>query len=249
MLKTRDSRVFVISVAQGDADLISIKALKAIRNAHIILYEERVPRELLGCAPVSCRLLGIDGIRSPVSDLNRLTVSCAKQYRNVVILGANKPVDWCYVEYLVKAGINVEVIPGGECVLAALSGNGIPVTRRGINESFYVIDSNRWRKDDENNVRLAATSSATVIVTNPTPAMVKYIAEVLISSRGIDEPIGVIQHHGESGQKFLFGSFRDLSSLTGDDTIASRFLLVIGKVVNESILKIREERSSHGVVL
>jgi uroporphyrin-III C-methyltransferase len=249
MLKTRNSRVILINSIPGDADLLSVKALKAIRNADVLIHDHDTGEQLLGYASVKCQLISIKKAEGTISDIARLTVDCTRHYHHVVRLVMSKPIDRQYIEYLVREGITIDVVPAVESVLAVLSDNGIPITKRGINESFYVIDGDSWSIEAANNLRLASASSATVIVVNATSHNVKYIAEILISCRGLDEPIGVIPNQGYSGQKVSCGSFRDLSSLTCNDTSASKFLLVIGKVVNESIQKIREEGSSHRVVL
>src|SRR5690606_36961236 len=139
--------VILAGAGPGDPDLISLKALKAIQAAEVILYDALVNTALLAYARKDCKLIYVGkrkGTKAFSQDeINQLLVVCADQYKEVLRLKGGDP----YVfgrgheelTYLMDHGIHTQVIPGISSALAAPASVGIPVTKRGVNESFWVI--------------------------------------------------------------------------------------------------------------
>lgn len=136
------------------------------------------------------------------------------------------------LEYCIRRGVEVKVIPGISSALAAPTSAGIPVTKRGVNESFWVITgmlaSGKMSKD----IQLAARSSATVIILMGITHL-KEIASLFAHIRAFTEPVAVIQNATLPGQKIITGTAKNIYQRVRQNEMGSPAVIVIGKVVDE----------------
>src|SRR5690606_10887581 len=131
--------------------------------------------------------------------------------------------------------------PGISSAIAAPASIGIPVTKRGVNESFWVITgmlaSGKLSKD----INLAAQSSATVIILMGM-THIQSIMKIFEKYRSSLEPAAVIQHATTFQQKAVTGNISNICNNALTKGITSPAVIIIGKVVNESHLtKILDE--------
>jgi uroporphyrin-III C-methyltransferase len=234
------SRVTLAGAGPGDPDLISVKALKAIQNADVILYDALVNPLLLEHASRDCKLINVGKRKGKrefsQEEINELIVFYACRYKNVLRLKGGDP----YVfgrgheelEFAVRRGIHVDVIPGISSALAGPASVGIPVTKRGSNESFWVITGMLSSREFSKDILLAAQSSATVVILMGMTHLAE-IMEVFKQHRSSLEPAAIIQHATLPHQNFVVGSVSSLSGLAEKNGITSPAVIVIGKVVNE----------------
>src|SRR5215216_2516615 len=140
-------RLTLVGAGPGDPELITLKAVKVLQQADVILYDALASLELLNYARKGCKLIDVGKRKGKTSatqeEINRLIVTNAYQYNNVVRLKGGDPFvfgrgheEW---EYAAQHGIEVDYIPGISSSISAPASAGIPLTKRGINESFWVI--------------------------------------------------------------------------------------------------------------
>jgi uroporphyrin-III C-methyltransferase len=237
------SRVVLAGAGPGDPDLISVKALKAIGTADVILYDALVNKELLRHASPNCKLVHVGkrkGKREFSQDeINSLIVFYACRYANVLRLKGGDP----YVfgrgheelEYVVRRGIEVEVIPGISSAIAAPSSVGIPLTKRGVNESFWVITGMLSSGQFSDDLQLAAKSSATIIILMGVTHL-KEIMKLFREFRSEEEPVAVIQNACCIDQKSVIGNSSSIAGLVERHGISAPAVIVVGKVVDEIAL-------------
>ena len=113
------------------------------------------------------------------------------------------------LEHAQAHGIEVEIVPGITSAISVPALNGIPVTKRGINESFWVITGTTTSLEMSNDIVLAAQSSATVIILMGMRHLDK-IVDLFTEGRGSDAAIGIIQNGSRPDQKMVTG---DLSNI------------------------------------
>ncbi|HYF70419.1 MAG TPA: uroporphyrinogen-III C-methyltransferase [Ohtaekwangia sp.] len=240
----RTSRVILAGAGPGDPDLISLKALKAIQHAEVILYDALVNTSLLTHAQKDCKLIYVGKRKGTKAfsqeEINQLLVVCADQYKEVLRLKGGDP----YVfgrgheelMYLMNQGIHTEVIPGISSALAAPASVGIPVTKRGVNESFWVVTGMLASGTFSKDLRLAAQSSATVIILMG----ITHIDEMMrlfSLHRSSNEPVAVIHNACTPKQLAIKGTVRNIAQLTREKGITSPAVIVVGDVVHESMLE------------
>jgi len=139
--------VYIIGGGPGDPDLITVKGLKYLRQADVVLYDRLVAEELLAEASPRAELIDVGKEpkrhRRSQGEINTLLIEKAKEGKSVVRLKGGDPFvfgrggEEC--QALAQAGIRYEVIPGVSSVIAAPAYAGIPVTQRGVTTSFTVI--------------------------------------------------------------------------------------------------------------
>lgn len=236
----RSGKLTLVGAGPGDAELISVKGIKVIQKANVILYDALVSKALLDYASQGCKLVYVGKRKGKKEfaqeEINRLLVFYATRYDQVVRLKGGDPNVFGRgheeLAYAIRAGVEVEVIPGISSAIAAPSAAGIPLTKRGVNESFWVITGTLSSGEMSHDIQLAAKSSATVIILMGVSHL-KEIASLFTKERSATEPIAVIQEATLPQQKIVTGTTADIVQLVNDHGIGSPAVIVIGKVVDE----------------
>jgi len=138
--------VSLVGAGPGDPDLLTVKAVRRLNEADLVLYDTLVPPEVLALAshaPCFCvgKRAGGRGVRQ--EHINRLLVSMARRGKRVVRLKCGDPFvlgrGGEEAIAVARAGIRVDIIPGISTAIAAPALAGIPVTHRGLASGFVVI--------------------------------------------------------------------------------------------------------------
>jgi uroporphyrin-III C-methyltransferase len=239
-MQTVSPRLLIVGAGPGDPDLITVKGLRAIQNADVILYDALASPELLKHAPEGCKKIYVGKRKNrkefPQEEINQLIVFYAIRFGCVVRLKGGDPHVFGRgqeeMEYAIRRGIPTEVISGVSSALAAPAAAGIPLTKRGVNESFWVITGTLSSGEMSNDIAIAAKSSATIIVLMGVSHLQK-IASLFMETRSANEPIAVIQQATTTEQKVVVGTVSDIFQRVIDSNITSPAVIVVGKVVLE----------------
>jgi uroporphyrin-III C-methyltransferase len=237
-------RLLIVGAGPGDPDLITVKGLKAIQRADVILYDALASPELLVHAPDGCKKVYVGKRKNkkefPQEEINQLIVFYAIRFGCVVRLKGGDPHVFGRaheeMEYAIRRGIPTEVISGVSSALAAPAAAGIPLTKRGVNESFWVITGTLSSGEMSNDIAIAAKSSATIIVLMGVSHLQK-IADVIIEMRSPHEPIALVQQATLAEQKVVVGTVSDIIQRVVEANLSSPAVIVIGKVVLEAALE------------
>src|SRR6188768_341544 len=165
-------RVTLVGAGPGDPELITLKGIRAIEAADIVLYDALVSPEILQLIPDTTPSLCVGkraGMHSyKQEEINELIVEFAYQYGHVVRLKGGDPFVFGRgseeIEYAEAHGVSAFVVPGVSSALAVPASIKIPVTARGISESFWVITGTTKSGEISGDIALAAQSSATVVI-------------------------------------------------------------------------------------
>lgn len=232
--------LYILGAGPGDPDLISVKGMKLLQKADVVLYDALVSPELLTAVRPHCRMIYVGKRKGrkefPQEEINNLLVFYTRRYNCVVRLKGGDP----YVfgrgheelEFASSRGVRVEVIPGISSALAAPSAAGIPLTKRGVNESFWVITGTLSSGEISTDIQLAAQSSATVIILMGLNQLQK-IASIFVEMRSPLEPMAVIEKATLPNQRVICGTASTIFYLVKENEINTPAIIVIGKVVNE----------------
>src|SRR6478736_5666178 len=131
-------KVTLVGAGPGDPELLTLKALKAIRSATVLLVDDLVSPEIVAMAKPGARVIHVGkrgGCKStPQAFIEKLMVMAAREGENVVRLKGGDPFIFGRggeeMEHLREAGIEVEVINGITSGLAAVTALGVPLTHR-----------------------------------------------------------------------------------------------------------------------
>jgi len=144
-------KVSLIGAGPGSKDLITVRGLGVLKTADVILYDALVSEELLAEVSPTIPKIYVGKRCSQHSftqdDINILIVENAYRYGHVVRLKGGDPFVFGRaheeIEYVESFGIPVTVVPGISSALAVPSSQGIPMTRRGVSSSFWVMTATK----------------------------------------------------------------------------------------------------------
>ena len=237
-------RVTLIGAGPGDPDLITLKGIKALKAADVVLHDALASTELLDYCKADCVIVNVGkrfAQHSCNQDvINHLIVEYAQQYGHVVRLKGGDPFifgrGYEELEYAERHGIEVEVIPGISSSYAVPALAGIPLTTRGMSESFWVITGTTKDHSLSNDLALAARSSATVVVLmgmHKLPEIVETFAQL----GKMELPVAIIQNGSRPDEKMVTGKIKNILQLAQAEGIGSPAIIVIGKVAQLAEVK------------
>lgn len=237
----------MVGAGPGDPELLTLKAVKALQNADVVLYDALANEEILDYAnkalkiPVGKR----KGIHSHTQDqINEMIVNYAFEFGHVVRLKGGDPFVFGRgkeeQEYAEKFGIDTTVIPGISSSVAVPASIGIPVTSRGVSESFWVITGTTSARKLSKDVALAAQSTATVVILMGLGKIAEITSIYQNLGKG-EMPVAIIQNGTKSEQKEVVGTIETIEQLIEAEQIAAPAVIVIGEVVHLASKKFKDE--------
>lgn len=243
--------LLIVGAGPGDPEWITVKGLKAIQRANVILYDALVAPALLDFAPENCKLIYVGKRRSKKEfaqeEINQLLVFYARRFTHVVRLKGGDPNVFGRgheeLQYAAARGIDVEIIPGISSALGGPMAAGIPLTKRGINESFWVVTGTVSSGAISDDFHLAAHSSATIVVLMGFSKL-QEIASLIGCNRTWSEPMAVVQNVSLPRQKVITGTAENIYQSAQRAQMDSPAIIIIGKVIleREPVELIRENK-------
>ena len=228
----------LVGAGPGDADLITLKAIKVIASADVILYDALINEEILDYAAATAvkRFVGKRyGCHSlSQQEINVLIIEYARSHGHVVRLKGGDPFIYGRAQEEIlaarNAGIDVQVIPGISSAIAVPASKMIPLTCRGINESFWVTTGTTQSGKISDDIKLAAQSLATVIILM---AMSKLedIMDIFVANGKADTPVAIIQEGTTPNEKIVIGTVKDIVFRSQYHGLSNPAVIVIGEVV------------------
>ena len=235
-------KLTVVGAGPGDVDLITLKAIKAIESANVIMYDALINEELLKYASPNAELIFVGKrkgcYRYQQEQINELIVSRAKSKGHVVRLKGGDPFIFGRgaeeIDYVQQFDIETYMVPGISSALAVPAYQGIPVTKRGSSESFWVITGTTKNHKLSNDVALAAKSSATIVILMGMSKL-NEIVEVFSKENKQDTPIAIIQEGTTKNEKFGLGTINTITQVVSEQNLTSPAIIIIGDVVKERV--------------
>ncbi|WP_310559135.1 uroporphyrinogen-III C-methyltransferase [Flavobacterium sp.] len=240
MKKSNDPKLTLVGAGPGDVELITLKAIKALENADVVLYDALVNEELLQYATTS-EIIFVGkrfGCHAYSQDqINELIVPMAKRFGHVVRLKGGDPFVFGRgseeIEYAQQFGIETAIVPGISSALGVPTSNGISLTQRGIAESFWVITGTTSDHKLSKDVELASQSSATVVILMGMNKLDEIIS-IFQKNRTDNLPIAIIQNGTKENEKKVVGTISTIKKLVEEQQFSSPAIIIIGEVVKHS---------------
>lgn len=233
-------KLSVVGAGPGDPELITIKAVNALKSANVVLYDALINRELLEYAPQAEHVFvgkRKDRHRYSQDEINELIVKFAVERGHVVRLKGGDPFIFGRgseeINYARSRGLETAVVPGITSSIAVPAGVGIPLTQRGTSESFWVITGTTSQKKLSADVELAAQSTATVVILMGMGKLGE-IVDVFSRFGKKDVPVGIIQNGTTVNEKAGFGTIDTIEKVVAEKKLTAPAIIVIGEVVKES---------------
>ncbi|SNS09193.1 uroporphyrinogen-III C-methyltransferase [Belliella buryatensis] len=241
MRRESKPKVTLLGAGPGDPELITLKGILALNKADVVLYDALIDPVLLKHAPAQAIKIFVGkrvGKHSlPQEDTNKLCVENALKHGHVVRLKGGDPFVFGRgseeIDYIEAFGIPTEVISGISSSVAVPAQVGIPVTKRGVSESFWVITGTTSSGEISRDIALAAQSTATVVILMGTKKLPEIVSLYQQYDRN-DLPIAIIQNGTTKEEKLVAGYIDDILIKAENAKIAAPAIIIIGEVVKES---------------
>ena len=240
VMNSRTPKLTVVGAGPGDPELITLKAIKALESADVVLYDALINEELLNYSPLNSEKIFVGKRKGCYSyqqeQINELIVSRAKSHGHVVRLKGGDPFIFGRgaeeIDYVKQFGVETHMVPGISSVSAVPAYQGIPLTKRGASESFWVITGTTKFHKLSNDVVLASKSTATVVILMGMGKLDE-IVKVFSAEGKQNTPVAIIQNGTTKYEKFGFGTIESISEVVKEKQLSSPAIIVIGDVVKE----------------
>lgn len=238
--RTRPGTVYLIGAGPGDPELITVKAIRRIRAADVILYDRLVGEELLVYAkPDAVKLYcgKSPGCHAMTQErIHDTLVEYALSGKTVARLKGGDPLVFGRggeeALALAERGIACEVIPGITSAIGAAASTGIPLTHRGVSASFAVVTGSRC-DDNGPPVRwdLLAHGVDTLVVYMGVGRLEAIREELLKHGKAGSTPAALIERGTTERERIVIGTLDDIGRLAEAEAVDNPALIVIGETV------------------
>jgi len=233
------ARLTLVGAGPGDPDLISVKGIKALADADVVLYDALASKELLTYAPDRAELIFVGkrvGQHSHSQDaINELIVHFAHAKGHVVRLKGGDPFifgrGYEEIAYAEQHNVATTMVPGISSSAAVPALQGIPLTSRGFNHSFWVVTGTTSEGELSKDVAIAAQSSATVVILMGTRKL-EQICHIFSANGKRQTPVAVIQNGTMPNERMVKGTITNITASVKAAGIGAPAIIVIGETVN-----------------
>jgi uroporphyrin-III C-methyltransferase len=228
------AKVYLIGAGPGDWELISVKGLKRIKEADIILYDFLASKELLKFAKSSAKIICVgkeDGLHILEQDkINKLLCQSAQKGKIVVRLKGGDPLIFSRgIEealYLKKKGIDFEIIPGITSAFSAPESFGIPLTRKGKYSSVAVLTGRK-----SNGKNLDAPDCDTLVYLMAVANIENVVKVILTAGRPKTTPCAFIERGTTKDERIIVGNLANIVKKAQGYAVRAPAVFVVGDIV------------------
>jgi uroporphyrin-III C-methyltransferase len=235
-------KVTLVGAGPGDPELLTLKALKAIQSATLLLVDDLVSREVVAHAPKDARIVYVGkrgGCKStPQAFIEKLMVMAAREGENVVRLKGGDPFIFGRggeeVQHLREAGIHVEIVNGITAGLAGATSLGVPLTHRDHAQGVIFLTGHA-QKDaqppDWKSLAAAARDARLTLVIYMGVSSASRIQDDLLTGLPAATPVAIVQRASLPDQRHAVTTLGELAATIEREELASPSVIVVGDVV------------------
>ncbi|NVK21413.1 MAG: uroporphyrinogen-III C-methyltransferase [Kangiellaceae bacterium] len=232
-------KVYLIGAGPGDPELLTVKALKILQKADVVLHDALISEGVMALIRKDASLVNVGkrakGHSKKQEEINELLIEYGKQNLTVARLKGGDPFIYGRggeeLEVLVENQIDFEVVPGITAASGCASYAGIPLTHREYSQTVMFITAHCKNSEDSLNWPSIARQNQTVVVYMGllrnhilSEQMIKY-------GRDPDTSVAIVENGTSPSQRVAVGRLCQLSELVEQYQITSPSLIIIGEVV------------------
>lgn len=230
-------KLTLVGAGPGDPELITLKGIKALATADVVMYDALIHPDLLNHCPSDALKVFVGKRFGELSctqeEINPLIVHYAQSHGHVVRLKGGDPFVFGRgheeIEFARQHGIETAVVPGLSSSYAVPALAGIPLTTRGVSESFWVVTGTTKTGQLSADLQLAAQSTATVVILMGMHKLAEIMA--LFNEYGKGRlPVALIQNGTMPDEKVVVGQVHSILDRAAEQGISSPAIIVVGDV-------------------
>jgi len=246
--------VYLVGAGPGDPELLTLKALRLIKNCDALVHDALIPDEITNEAGKNTEIFHV-GKRAgkcsvPQAETNALILKLAKEGKNVVRLKGGDPFVFSRggeeVSFLEENGVSVEIVPGITSGIAAPTYFGIPLTHRDAASSVTFVTGHEHVDKDKKSVkwRDLAKSSDSLVIFMGIKNIEFIVEELILGGLCKHTKCAVIQEATLKNQKCLIEKLDNLVDKIKNKEFLAPSIIIIGKIVefkvNNNITKVSD---------
>ena len=242
-----NGKVYLIGAGPGDVELLTLKAVRALGEAEVVLIDDLVNRDVLQFVKPRARVIEVGkrgGCRStPQEFIERKMVQLAREGLTVARVKGGDPYVFGRggeeVETLTRAGIVVEVVNGITAGLGVPAALGIPVTHREFCRGVTFITGNT-RSGEQPNWQALANSGTTLVIYMGLANLAGIVSGLRDAGMAAPMPVAVVQNGTLPAQRSVVSRLDQVAADVASAGLASPALVVVGEVVKFAGTKVRQ---------
>ena len=237
-MRINTPKLTLVGAGPGDVDLITVKAIRVLKTADVVLYDALVNEDLLEYINSDAEVIFVGKRRGcyryQQEQINELIVALANSKGHVVRLKGGDPFIFGRgaeeMEYAASFGIETAFVPGISSSLAVPAYQNIPLTKRGSSESFWIITGTTKDHKISSDIQLAAKSNATVVVLMGMGKLPEIIALFQRENKN-NLLVAIIQNGTRVNEKVGIGTVDTILDVVKENELSNPSIIVLGEVV------------------
>ncbi len=237
-------RVTLVGAGPGNAELLTLRAVRALHAADVILFDDLVAPDVLDFARREAKkmLVGKTGHRPSCKqeEINSLMVSLARSGKHVVRLKGGDPMIFGRADEEIEAcraaGVAVEVVPGISTAQAAASRLGVSLTHRheARRVQFLTGHAENGRLPDNLDWASIADPAATTAVYMPGRTIGEFAARAIAAGLDADTPTIAVAALGRAGERIVKARLGDIAGRLAREAPPTPLLVLIGRTLDRA---------------
>ena len=236
-----EGKVYIVGAGPGDIGLLTVKGLKFLRKAEVVVYDFHLNEQVLNYINHDAEFIyaGKRGGRHTMEqdEINRILIEKAQQGKTVCRLKGGDPFVFGRggeeAEALAEAHIEFEVVPGVSSAVAAPAYAGIPLTHRLYSSSLAIVPGYEDVTKKESSIDWAklATGVGTIVFLMTVKNIEDVCKRLVENGRNPDTPVAVIRWGTRPEQKTITGNLENIAKTVKEEDIRPPAVMVVGDVV------------------
>ncbi|WP_201508889.1 uroporphyrinogen-III C-methyltransferase [Psychrobacter alimentarius] len=239
-LNDKKGVVYLVGAGSGDPELLTLKALRVMQRADVVLYDSLVSEDILDMCAVTAEKIFVGKRRAnhalPQDSINELLVKHALANKTVVRLKGGDPFIFGRggeeIQEVVRHGICFESIPGITAASAAANRAGIPLTHRDHAQSVQFVTACKKLGAPNNDYSELLDSTQTVVFYMGLHRLAEMTEGLMAAGRDRETPFAIISHASLPTQQVLIGTLEEIAKQQAVANLPTPALLIMGEVVN-----------------
>lgn len=228
-------KVYLVGAGPGDPELLTLKALRVLGTADVVLHDDLVPEEILGLVPPTARVQSVGKRHGPKTisqeAIHAMMIAHARAGLIVVRLKGGDPLIFGRageeLEALRAAGVDFEIVPGVTAAPGAAAAAGISLTDRRRASALVLLTGHRCAEAAAPDWRALVRLDATLAVYMPGERYGELAVELLAAGLSPHTPCLVVSHASMPDEQMYHTTLEKLSTAPG---LPPPALLIIGEV-------------------
>lgn len=238
--KTPKGEVYLVGAGPGDPELLTLKALRLMQQADVIIYDRLVSPAILELCRRDADKIYVGKARSnhsvPQDGINALLVEYAQQGKRVCRLKGGDPFIFGRggeeIQELFAAGVAFQVVPGITAASGCSAYAGIPLTHRDYAQSVRFLTGHLKEGSPELPWRELVYENQTLVLYMGLVGLEKICAQLIAHGQRPNMPVALISKGTTPEQKVVVGTLADIASKVSEHQIQAPTLTIIGEVVS-----------------